>query len=169
MRPSRFIVGWLAGLTATVPMSVAMAGMQQKLPLWERYALPPKLVTIRLLHRFGLFKQMKKSERNTLSLIDHFGFGALMGGLYAALAAKIPLHPTLKGPLFGLAVWFGSYMGVLPALGILRPASQNPWRRSLLMIVAHLIWGLTLGLLTDWWQGQKQKEAETEKETEKEA
>ena len=30
-------------------------------------------------------------------------------------------------------------------MGILSPATRHPWRRNLLMIVAHVIWGVTLG------------------------
>jgi uncharacterized membrane protein YagU involved in acid resistance len=55
------------------------------------------------------------------------------------------MHSSLKGALTGLAVWAGSYLGWLPAAGILRPATRHPWRRNLLMIIAHVIWGVTLG------------------------
>jgi putative membrane protein len=40
-----------------------------------------------------------------------------------------------------------SYLGLLPALGILRPATEHPERRNALMIVAHLIWGSITGLI----------------------
>ena len=40
-------------------------------------------------------------------------------------------------------------LGLLPALGILTPATRHPPRRNLLMIAAHVVWGATLGLLTE--------------------
>jgi len=42
-------------------------------------------------------------------------------------------------------VWGGSYLGLLPSLGILRPATDHPAQRNALMIAAHLVWGATLG------------------------
>jgi hypothetical protein len=45
----------------------------------------------------------------------------------------------------GVAIWAGSYLGWLPTVGILTPATRHPWRRNLLMIVAHVIWGVALG------------------------
>jgi uncharacterized membrane protein YagU involved in acid resistance len=44
-----------------------------------------------------------------------------------------------------VALWVGSYLGWLPAMDILPPATQQPWRRNLVMIIAHMIWGVTLG------------------------
>jgi hypothetical protein len=32
----------------------------------------------------------------------------------------------------------------VPALEILAPATRHPWRRNLLMIMAHVVWGVTL-------------------------
>jgi uncharacterized membrane protein YagU involved in acid resistance len=58
------------------------------------------------------------------------------------------MHASLRGALAGLALWVGSYLGWLPAVGILRPATRHPWRRNLLMIVAHIVWGVTLGEMT---------------------
>jgi putative membrane protein len=47
-------------------------------------------------------------------------------------------------------VWAGSYLGLLPVLGILSPATRHPTGRNALMIAAHIIWGATLGILTDY-------------------
>jgi len=79
------------------------------------------------------------------TLLSHFGYGAASGSIYALLDSKIPLDSRVKGGLAGLGVWVGSYLGWLPAMEILRPATGHPWRRNLLMIFAHLIWGVTLG------------------------
>ena len=83
-----------------------------------------------------------------MTIFSHFGYGALFGSVYALFADRIPLHSSLKGALAGVAIWIGSYLGWLPALGILRPATQHPFRRNLLMIIAHVVWGVTLGEAT---------------------
>ena len=45
---------------------------------------------------------------------------------------------------YGLGVWAMSYLGWIPAARILTPAHRHPLRRNLLMIAAHIVWGLTL-------------------------
>jgi putative membrane protein len=82
-----------------------------------------------------------------ITLFLHFVFGATAGLLYGAMEEKVPVSHAVKGPLAGMVVWTGSYLGWIPALGILPSATEQPRRRNLLMIVAHLIWGLTLGAL----------------------
>ena len=52
-----------------------------------------------------------------------------------------------NGVVYGLTVWAGSYLGLLPAAGILRPAAEHPPRRTALMIAAHVLWGGVLGAL----------------------
>ena len=46
--------------------------------------------------------------------------------------------------VYGLGVWAMSYLGWIPAVRILTPAHRHPLRRNLLMIAAHIVWGLTL-------------------------
>jgi hypothetical protein len=59
-------------------------------------------------------------------------------------------YPAAAGVSWGLAVWAGSYQGWLPAAKILRPATEQPARRTLLMIGAHVVWGMVLGIAADW-------------------
>jgi putative membrane protein len=77
----------------------------------------------------------------------HFLFGAAAGSVYGMLEEKVPLGEVLKGSLAGLVVWAVSYLGWIPAFGILPPATEHPWRRNVMMITAHLIWGMVLGVL----------------------
>ena len=69
-----------------------------------------------------------------------------MGSVFEALTQNIMPGPAL-GIGFGLAVWGGSYLGWIPALGILRPANRHPPRRTSLMIASHMVWGGALGWL----------------------
>jgi uncharacterized membrane protein YagU involved in acid resistance len=64
---------------------------------------------------------------------------------YALFEDRIPMHSSRKGGLAGLLLWTVSYLGWLPVAGLLTPATGHPWRHNLLMIVAHVIWGVTLG------------------------
>jgi uncharacterized membrane protein YagU involved in acid resistance len=142
---NKFLVGAVAGLGATVPMTVAMEVMHTMLPEEEQYPLPPGVITMKAAEEVDLKSEMNETERTTATLVSHFAYGASVGALYAPLKEKIPLSPVAAGACYGLAVWAGSYLGLLPALGVLSPATKHPVRRTALMIAAHLIWGAALG------------------------
>jgi len=140
--------GAAAGFVATVPMSISMLVGWRLLPKREKYPLPPRLITEEITERVGMEDRMSEDELVGLTVFSHFGYGALFGSIYALFSERLPMHSSLKGGLAGLALWAGSYLGWLPAVGILRPATRHPWRRNLLMILAHLVWGVTLGEVT---------------------
>jgi uncharacterized membrane protein YagU involved in acid resistance len=92
---------------------------------------------------------MNKPQRVGATLIMHFGYGSNMGMLYALLSCRVPLPPALKGAIFGLLVWAGSYLGIAPTLELSEAAPKQPWQRNMLMIGAHLVWGTALGITED--------------------
>jgi uncharacterized membrane protein YagU involved in acid resistance len=137
------ILGTIGGVVATGPMTVAMILLHRRLPRHERYPLPPREITMKLARKTGVAGELDRGGRAAATMVSHFGYGAAAGSLYAALLE--PRGAALaKGLLFGLLVWTGSYLGWLPAAGILRPATEQPARRNILMIAAHLVWGATL-------------------------
>lgn len=140
-------VGLIAGTVATGPMTVAMILWHRRLPASERYPLPPREITEKVTHAAGVRYKMEESTHSAATLIAHFGYGATAGLLYAFLAGEVRAGALLKGIAFGLFVWSASYLGLLPATGILEPATEHPPRRNLMMIGAHVIWGAALGWL----------------------
>jgi len=48
------------------------------------------------------------------------------------------------GASFGVGVWAASYLGWIPAVGLLAPATRHPRHRSALMLAAHVVWGASL-------------------------
>jgi hypothetical protein len=148
MSATELLSGAVAGFAGTVPMTVAMEKMFHELPPSEHYPLPPSEITERV-EEEGLGEPLPMPHHKTLTLLSHFGYGTAIGTVYALTASKLPFGPVVNGSLFGLAVWAGSYLGWIPALGILSPATEHPPRRTALMIIAHLIWGSATGLLVD--------------------
>ena len=144
---NKIVAGTLAGLTATAPMTAAMIAMHKALPAHERYPLPPRKVTMRAARKAGVKKHLDEPERKAATLAAHFGYGAAMGGIFAMLAPRAPGKPIPKGIVWGLIVWATSYLGLLPATGLHEPATRHPRERNILMILAHVIWGASLGLL----------------------
>ncbi|HEX2997697.1 MAG TPA: DUF6789 family protein [Anaerolineales bacterium] len=144
----RLFKGAMAGLVATIPMSISMLIGWSLLPRREKYHLPPRLLTEEIAERAGIEGRMSEAELTSASVLSHFGYGALAGSTYALLERKIPVASSLKGGVAGLLVWGLSYLGWVPVLKILPSATEHPWRRNLIMILAHLVWGVTLGEVT---------------------
>ena len=75
-----------------------------------------------------------------LTLIAHFAYGAACGALIAAADPRIDRS---TGAIAGGGIWLASYMGWLPAFGVLKPATRHPLRRDVVMFGAHFAWGWT--------------------------
>lgn len=149
MSRSTLANGALAGFVATFPMSAVMLTARELLPPHEQYPLPPSQIVSEVADKTGVEEVEAGPDHSLATTVAHFAYGAAAGALYAALPHRIFPSPTLNGTAFGLAVWTGSYLGLLPALGILRPATEHPARRNALMIAAHVVWGSALGVLVD--------------------
>ena len=147
-----YLAGLLAGCMATLPMTLFMMLLFRALPRREQYPLPPRQVTMEVAEKAGIKERLDEPERTKLTLAAHFGYGTVTGFLYSLFTKKVPGDPLMKGVLFGLLVWAGSYLLLLPALGILRSATHHPLRRNVLMIAAHVVWGAFLGVLVEWFR-----------------
>jgi hypothetical protein len=129
-------------------MTAVMLLLHRVLPGYQRYPVEPYRITTRLARRLHVSRLLDdKPEQIAATSVAHFGYGAAAGALFPPLCNRLPLPASLSGMLYGLAVWAGSYLGLVPALGLLNPATKHPARRNLLMIAAHLVWGAVLGLL----------------------
>jgi uncharacterized membrane protein YagU involved in acid resistance len=85
---------------------------------------------------------------NLLStLVAHFGFGGATGALFAAVPTRWrDNQPITTGIAYGLGVLAGSYLGWVPAFGLMPSALRQPKSRNAMMIGAHVVWGASLGL-----------------------
>jgi len=131
-------------------MTVLMEVGRRLLPWREQYPLPPRQITEVLACKTGVDDDLTTQEKQVATAFAHFGYGAAMGALYGGVVRPVVSTSTLgeknhlAGVGWGLAVWTGSYLGLLPALGILSPATRHPARRNALMIAAHVVWGVAL-------------------------
>jgi hypothetical protein len=129
---ARLVIGGIAGFVATMAMTSAMRRLHGLLPARERYPLTPREIVDATIHP-------PPALAPDLTLVAHFAYGAGCGALIAAADPRIG---RVAGAAAGGAVWLGSYMGWLPAFGILKPATEHPLRRDAVMLGCHLIWGL---------------------------
>lgn len=150
---NRVVVGVIAGIVATVPMTVLMMVWHRRLPEQERYPLPPHEITMNAAEDAHVEEAVETPhEQVTATLAAHFGFGGGAGAVYGALGRFIPLPPLVKGGLFGLAVWSFSYLGLMPALGWHRSATKEPAGRNALMLTANILWGAVTAILSSFWE-----------------
>ena len=144
---NRQLAGTVGGFAATFPMSAVMLALQKALPGEEREPLPPKQITENAAAGAGVNHKLTEGERDAATAAAHFGYGAAAGAAYAAMAGKSGLPPAAEGALYGLAVWGGSYLGLMPAAGLYKSAVDEPATRNVMMIAAHIAWGSALGLI----------------------
>jgi uncharacterized membrane protein YagU involved in acid resistance len=159
MKPLKHLFrGGVVGLAATLPMTAVMLAIYRLLPPEEQYALPQGEIIERLSNTVGTHEDPdvpaspqpapeRKPLLNAAALVSHFGYGAASGVAYALVMPRRQNHPLPQGLLFGIALWAVGYLGWLPALRVLTPATEHPRGRSIMMILAHLVWGPSTALL----------------------
>lgn len=135
---SRLLIGAIAGVAGTLAMTAAMRRMHQRLPRKERYPLTPREIIDSSAAKLGVAAEGDAAKDVTTAA--HFAYGAASGALLGA--ANVAMGPV-SGAAGGLGIWLGSYMGWIPAARILKPATGHPARRNLLMLAAHVVWGVT--------------------------
>ena len=70
-------------------------------------------------------------------MLAHYSYGAIGGGIYALAEGVLPSRPVVEG-IFAVGVWAAGYPGWRPAANILKPVTEHPIRRMVLITVAHL-------------------------------
>jgi hypothetical protein len=138
----RGAAGGLAGTLAhtAVMVGARLAGIGGK--------LPPKEITDEMLESFGY--DPSEDTRVALAVANHVGFGASVGVLFGLLQPRMSRPKSMAlGAVYGLAVWFASYEGLVPeVLGAMPHAKHDRWDRQAMMIAAHVAYGVALGAVT---------------------
>ena len=138
----RIATGGLAGLIATVPMTVVI--ILGRAAGWLRTP-PPEAITANVARRATEETPARQSPGFQLAwLAAHHAYGAAGGALFAILRPLLPRSDVTAGLLFGGAVWGVSYLGLMPALRLFPPAQDDSWRRQAVMVAAHAVYGTTL-------------------------
>ncbi len=146
--------GWMAmgdgargGAVGTAAMSGVMLAAQRAGAMRRQ---PPEAITAAALDAAGEHRQ-DAATRDALAVALHFAFGAGVGALFGVLHAQLPArvrrHPALSGAAYATLIWAVSYQGWVPALGILPPATRDAPGRPATMLLAHWVYGATLGVV----------------------
>lgn len=142
------LVGAAAGAAATAPQSAVVWGLRRAGIYRSKPA--PERVSERGSRPVVNVRALPKPVRRAIKTLQHVGFGAAMGGAYGLLSVGVRPN-AVTGLLTGLGVWAVNYAGVLPAAGIMPPPHRDEPSRQAALLLAHVAYGLTLGVLTKRW------------------
>jgi hypothetical protein len=143
MKPTGLAKGMLAGILATVPMTVAME-LGRRGGLLRR--LPPEEITDQLLASAGT--TVAKRQRQSVAVLVHVATGAALGAIYAVFPQPNRLTYRISlGATYGLGVYTLNYTGLAPKLRLMPPPSQDRPGRQVTTLSAHFVFGATLGWL----------------------
>jgi len=132
--------GAMSGIAATATMSGVMLAAQRAGLLGDP---PPRRLTRKLLSRLSPLSPRGRAL-DAAATLAHFAFGAAMGGLFGLASRRAT---ATRGTVFGFAVWAVHYAGVLPQLSLMPRVRHDRPGRPTSMILAHLVYGATLGLV----------------------
>ena len=143
------IAGLLGGVIASGAMSAAHnvivainAGARQPKPPPDRHQEEDATVKIadgiarRLLHR-----PLPEDKKPLAGNLVHYAFGAGVGAIYGAVATGAPRVTAALGLPFGVAVWLGAHVIMVPALGLAAPPTRQTPVKEALEFVLHLVYG----------------------------
>ena len=131
------ISGFVAGAVATVPMTGAFWVSRRGGLIDE---IPPHKAVRSVAHR------LPEPHLSWISAVGHLLIGAGAGATYGAAVPRRSWGP-FTGAAFGVVVWVVGYEAVMPAATDIRPAHRDHRPRTLTIFVAHIIYGVVLGLL----------------------
>lgn len=75
--------------------------------------------------------------------VVHYAFGAIMGGIYGAIAEEVPSATAGWGTGFGAALFTGADMVAVPALNLSGSSVDQPASSLATPFAAHLVYGAT--------------------------
>ena len=138
--------GVIGGCVATAAMSVVMLAAE-KTGVMDRQ--PPEEIAEAALEAVGVPPDRTGATEDAVALLAHFGFGATTGALFGVLHRRLrpPIPPVVHGIVFGSLIWAVSYKGWIPAMGIMPPPERDQPGRPATMLLAHWVYGGTLGAL----------------------
>jgi putative membrane protein len=91
----------------------------------------------------GLFHHaLSQDEKKVAGPAMHYGFGALTGAAYGALAELAPGVTRGVGAPFGTAVWLGADEVAVPAFRLSGPPWKHPASVHVRALAAHLVYGV---------------------------
>ncbi len=160
------LAGVGAGLAASWAMNVFMAGPGEKLhealeteeerrleqrKAQEQNGEPKQDATMKAADTITALatggQHLSMEEQQIGGPVVHYGFGALVGGLYGGLAEYSSAVRKGFGTAFGSVLFAGADLVAVPALRLSPPLSESSAKSLANPYAAHLVYGATTELL----------------------
>ncbi|MFP5229610.1 MAG: DUF1440 domain-containing protein [Acidobacteriota bacterium] len=92
-------------------------------------------------------RHLSMEERGKAGPVVHYGFGALMGGVYGGLAEYSRTVKAGMGTAFGGALFAGADLVAVPSFHLAPPLSETRAKSLANPLAAHLVYGATTEIL----------------------
>jgi putative membrane protein len=135
--------GFVAGAVGGLVGAAAKAAGEAVYPPRTLGQIPAPAV---LVNRMVDHPLTEKQEEVSVQAI-HWGFGALVGGVYGALAEYQPVVTRRLGANFGLTLCGIMHASALPMMGLTESPENQPVREHASELVTHAIYGVTTELV----------------------
>lgn len=130
--------GALAGLVGGLLATAAKSAAEKLYPPRTHGEPEPPAV---LAEKVGLPRR-GTTEKNAVEEGIHWGFGALAGAAYGAIAELYPQVTAKQGITFGLALMTVTHEGALPALGLAATPEDQHGREQRSEMFTHTVYGV---------------------------
>lgn len=128
------VAGLIGGLVATAAKTIAERVYP---PRTHGEPEPPAVLAEKLAGH-----ELAASQKAVAVETIHWGFGALTGAAYGALAEFYPAATAKDGAGFGMALASLTHEGALPAMGLSAPPEQQTTRERTSEMASHAIFGV---------------------------
>jgi hypothetical protein len=144
--------GAAGGIAGTVAMSMVMLPAGWLGLMGEQ---PPRRVVDAAARRTPPPTTPHDDDRDVAASLLHLAIGAGAGAAFGlarrgmARGLGFLPRPALGGVVFGLGLWALNYLALAPSLDILPPPDEDRPGRPPVMVLAHLVFGATCGIVVD--------------------
>jgi uncharacterized membrane protein YagU involved in acid resistance len=149
--------GLVAGLAGGLAASYVMNQFQAvggKISQARNGGKPPKQngqnATEKVAERVskGIFhRRLNDGQKKRAGSLVHYTYGALVGGLYGALAEREGPVKALVGIPYGTALWFFGDEVAVPLLRLSKKPTEYPISTHAMALASHAVYGTTTDLV----------------------
>jgi putative membrane protein len=134
----RLLKGLLAGLIAGLVATAAKTLVERFYPpRTHGEPEPPELLAERIAGH-----SLDDGTKEIASEAIHWGFGALTGAAYGALAEFYPAATSKEGASFGMALMTLTHEKALPAMGLAAEPEDQTFREQSSEAASHVLYGV---------------------------
>ena len=131
--------GFIAGAIGGLVGAAAKAAGEKVYPPRTQGQIAPPAVLLNLMSA----EPLSEEEEEVSVQAIHWGFGALVGGVYGVVAEYAPIATGRLGADFGIALCGVTHVSALPLLGLTESPENQTVREHASELMTHAVYGVT--------------------------